>query len=182
MMLVFVVPGSIDQLTGGYLFARRIVDGLRDMGRAVAVAELAGRYPDADDVARAAAAHTLAGLPTGGIAVIDGLALPAFEDCLAPEARRLRLVGMVHHPLSLETGLTPAEAARYAALEARLWPLLRGLLCPSASTARAVVAAGIAAQRVIVTEPGTARPASNERRAPRKTLRLLAVGTITPRK
>lgn len=182
MALAILVPGPLDQLTGGYLFARRVVEGLRALGRAVAVVELAGRFPDADVAARAAAAAALARLAARSTAVIDGLALPGFADCLAAEAQRLHLVGFVHHPLSLETGLAPAEARRYAALEARLWPLLKGILCPSASAARAVVASGMPAQRVVVAPPGTARPAGTGRREGQGTLCLLAVGTITPRK
>jgi glycosyltransferase involved in cell wall biosynthesis len=180
--LTLLVPGPLDQLTGGYLFARRVVQGLRAVGRAVTVVELAGRYPDADDTARAEAAAALEALPAGSTAVIDGLALPGFVDCLATEARRLRLIGFIHHPLSLETGLAAAAAQRYAALEARLWPLLRGVLCPSASTARAVVSSGVAAQRVVVVPPGTVRPAAGERPRAQGALRLLAVGTIAPRK
>ena len=33
--LVFVVPGRLDQLTGGYLYDRNIVEGLRARGRRV---------------------------------------------------------------------------------------------------------------------------------------------------
>jgi len=178
--LAFLVPGSLDQLTGGYLFARRVVEGLRALGRAVTVVELAGRYPDADDAARASAAAALAGLRAGETTVIDGLALPGFADCLAAAAQRLNLIGFIHHPLSLETGLDPGEARRYAALETRLWPLMRGILCPSASTARTVVAAGVAAHRVVVVPPGTARPAASGRGGTPGARRLLAVGTITP--
>jgi glycosyltransferase involved in cell wall biosynthesis len=180
--LAFLVPGPIAQLTGGYLFARRMVEGLRALGRTVTVIELAGRYPDADDAARASAAGALAGLPAGDTAVIDGLALPGFADCLTREAQRLQLLGLVHHPLSLETGLAPAEARRYAALEARLWPLLRGILCPSDNTARAVIAAGVAAHHVVVALPGTDKPGPARERKARGRLGLLAVGTITPRK
>ncbi len=156
--LAFLIPGSLDQLTGGYLFDSQVVDGLRALGRTVNVYELAGCHPAADDVARASAARALAGLPNGGAAVIDGLALPAFADCLASETRRLQLVGFIHHPLSLETGLGAADVRHYAALEARLWPLLRGNLCPSEHTARAIRAAGVAPDRVLVTRPGTAKP------------------------
>ena len=38
--LVFVVPGRLDQLTGGYLYDRHIVEGLRVRGRAVSTIEL----------------------------------------------------------------------------------------------------------------------------------------------
>jgi glycosyltransferase involved in cell wall biosynthesis len=182
MPLALLIPGPLDQLTGGYLFARRVVEGLRTLGRTVIVAELAGRYPDADEIARAAATAALARLPAGSTAVIDGLALPAFADCLAREARRLRLIGFIHHPLSLETGLSATKVQDYAEIEARLWPLLRGILCPSAHTAKAVIATGVAAQRVAITMPGTARPDIATARSAAGPLRLLAVGTITPRK
>lgn len=182
MSLAFLVPGRLDQLTGGYLFDRKIVEGLRARGRDVSVIELDGRYPAADDTARAAATRALQHLPAGSIAVIDGLALPGFTDCLANEAQRLRLIGFVHHPLSLETGLSPDQVSHYTALEARLWPLLRGLLCSSAHTARAVIAAGIAEHRVAVATPGTDKPAQVTRRAAGRSLQLLAVGTVTPRK
>ena len=182
MALSFLVPGPLDQLTGGYLFARQIIDGLRGRGRSVAVIELAGRFPEADETSRAAAAGALAALPAGSVAVIDGLALPAFEGCLRAEAQRLRLIGFIHHPLALETGLRAAEAQRFAALEARLWPLLRGVICASAHTAAAVVASGLAPPRVEVATPGTAKPEIIARRSAAPPLQLLTVGTVTPRK
>jgi hypothetical protein len=33
--LAFVVPGRLDQLTGGYLYDRHIIDDLRSRGHAV---------------------------------------------------------------------------------------------------------------------------------------------------
>lgn len=181
--LAFVVPGPIDQLTGGYLFDRLIVEGLRASGRKVEVVELAGRYPDVDKAALEAAAGALSSLPSGASAVIDGLALPAFKDCLAQEAGRLKLVGFIHHPLALETGLTEAESRRFAEIEGRLTRLLRGILCPSHRTAEAVAAYGVGKARIAVTPPGTEKPPVRARRqqAP-GALHLLTVGTITPRK
>lgn len=182
MSLAFLVPGPLDQITGGYLYDRQVVDGLRARGRQVTLIELAGRYPDADDAARTAASAALAGLPSGSLAVIDGLALPAFAACLPSEVQRLRLIGFIHHPLSLETGLSPAEVDRYATLETTLLPLLRGTICPGEHTARALIAAGLPADRVAVAKPGTARPRSAAMRSTQGPLQLLAVGTVTPRK
>jgi len=182
MALALLVPGSITQLTGGYLFARRIVEELRAQGHDVAVVELAGRYPQADETARVAAADSLARLAPGSTAVIDGLALPAFVDCLAVQAQRLRPIGWIHHPLSQETGLSTCEQERYASIEAALWPRLRGCLCPSATTARALMAAGIASDRIAIVPPGTHKPAAIEPRISGKGIELLTVATITPRK
>ena len=180
--LAFLVPGRLEQLTGGYIYDRKVVEGLRARGWTVSVAELAGRFPEADASARTSAAAALAGLPTGALAVVDGLALPGFADCLPAQSRRLRLVGLIHHPLAAETGLSPDLVRHYAALEARLWPQLHGLVCASAHTARQVVACGIAAQRVAVVSPGTDKPAGAAAPRDAGALRLLAVGTVTPRK
>lgn len=181
--LAFLVPGALDQVTGGYLFDRRIVVGLREAGRAVEVIELAGTYPAANSTARAAVAAAFAALPDGAAAVIDGLALPGGAICLAAAASRLRLVGFIHHPLALETGLTEAAGAQFAALEARLMPLLRGAICPSAETARALVGYGLAPERIAVVPPGTEKPAGPPRPARAKgPVQLLCVATVTPRK
>jgi glycosyltransferase involved in cell wall biosynthesis len=182
MAIAFIVPGSLDQRTGGYLFDRRIVDGLRASGRAVSVHELPGSFPDGDAMARRAAAKALAGLDAASVAVVDGLALPAFADCLPEAAGRLRLVGFVHHALALETGLSLQRRAALALVEARLLPRLDGVLCPSRATARHLEGLGVAPERIAVTPPGTSRPAAPRRARQAGPLRLLSVGTVTPRK
>jgi len=96
--IAFVVPGRLDQLTGGYLFDRRIVEGLRARGRAVRVIELS---PHADGA-------QLAALAGETKTVVDGLALPDHAEAMVAQARRLRLVAFVHGPLAQETGLSPS--------------------------------------------------------------------------
>ena len=183
--IVLVVPGALAQRTGGYLYAQRVVDGLRAMGREVRVAELAGCFPQADEAARAAAEATLATAPPGSVVVIDGLALPAFNRSLVRATERLPVLGFIHHPLALETGLSVGAAARLGAIETALWSRLDGLICASPATAREVLAAGILPGRIAVAEPGVDVPpldvgAGKERgEGP---VRLLCVATITPRK
>jgi glycosyltransferase involved in cell wall biosynthesis len=179
--LAVLVPGPIDQLTGGYLYARRLVDGLRARGVDVAVRELEGRFPAADAGARDAAARALGELPDGAAAVIDGLALAGFAHCLPREAMRLRLLALVHHSLAEETGLAPGERQAFAALERICLPLFAGVVCPSARTAAAVADYGVT--RVAVVLPGTMKPARAPTRRPHDgELRLLSVATVTPRK
>src|SRR5689334_9804776 len=176
----FIVPGRLDQITGGYLFDRRIVEGLRAAGREVEVAELEGSFPDADAAGFRALAATLGSLPDGAPAVIDGLALAASESCLTRESARLRLVAFVHHPLALETGRTDAEARHYATLEGRLLPLFRGVICPSPRTASEMVSYGVA--RVEMAPPGVEKPDALPPRRRPGAVQLLSVATLTPRK
>jgi glycosyltransferase involved in cell wall biosynthesis len=174
---VLILPGPIDQLTGGYLYARHLVDGI---GAAVSVCELPGRFPMADTAARASAAAALAALPDGACAVIDGLALAGFAECLPREANRLRLVAFVHHPLAEETGLDAVEQRQFAALESLLLPLFAGAICPSAETAAALEAYGCT--RIAIVPPGTLAGTRIDRSARRPPWELLSVATLTPRK
>jgi glycosyltransferase involved in cell wall biosynthesis len=182
--LAFLVPGRLDQLTGGYIFDRRIVEGLRASGRDVAVVELAGSFPDADAAARQSVAAALAALPEGAVAVIDGLALLGAADCLAAAVRRLRLVAFVHHPLASETGLDAAMSARFATLEGELLRQLRGTICPSEETAAALRRHGVPRERIAIVPPGTDKPAGAvpPPLAAETGLRLLSVASVTPRK
>ena len=88
--VVFIVPGRLDQLTGGYLYDRRVIDGLRARGHAVRVVELA---PNARGT-------PVAELANGTTTVVDGLALSDFEQAVMAHWRRLRLVALVHHSLA----------------------------------------------------------------------------------
>ena len=170
--LVFVVPGRLDQLTGGYLYDRHIVDGLRARGRPVQVVELARK---ADGAAFAAFAD-------GTAVIIDGLALANLQQELTAQARRLRVIALVHGPLALETGVSPAEAKNAAKLEAALLLQLRGILCPSRKTAAAIESYGVSPDRIATVPPGTAKPNKHlwPRRGPVRS--LLCVANLVPRK
>ena len=172
--LVFVVPGRLDQLTGGYLFDRHIVEGLRARGRVVQVIELTGGRPKAN-------AAVLAGVADGTETVVDGLALANLGEVVAAQAR-LRLVAFVHGPLAQESGLPPAEAKRAAQREAALLSRLRGVLCPSRKTAAAVESYGVSPDRIAVVPPGTVKP--NRHLRPRRgpVRALLCVANLLPRK
>jgi glycosyltransferase involved in cell wall biosynthesis len=169
----FVVPGPLDQATGGYRYDAAMVAGLRASGHTIVVHELPGCFPVVDAQAIAAARAARAKIGTG-IAVIDGLALPAFAACLGSGAR---LAGLVHHPLWLES---PA-ARDLRGVEAALLARLHKIVVTSKTTRRDVMALGVAPSSIAVVEPGTARGAVR-RRSGAGRARLLCVGTLTPRK
>lgn len=178
--VVFVVPGSLAQRTGGYGYDRRIIAELRMAGRDVTVAELDGRFPQCDAEAERAAAIALKAAPAESVTVIDGLALPAFRRTF-PDTSRLRAVLLVHHPLSLESGLADRERARLTALEQALLPRAAGIVTTSPATAQAVSALGVARDAISVVRPGT-DPAPLAKGSPDNTCNLLCVAALIPRK
>ena len=174
MKLALIVPAPFAAISGGYLYDRRMVEGLRALGHAVDVVELPGRHPLPDAVAEAAARDAL---PAGATAVIDGLCLPAF----APDAVR-NAVGLIHHPTALETGLD-ADALREK--ERALFPAMRRIIATSRLTAQRLVSDfGVTAGRIGVVEPGTdpAARATGRAMSPGAPVHILSVGTLVPRK
>lgn len=181
-MIHLVLPGSLDRPTGGTVYDRRMVGGLRALGREVTVHELPESfpYPSAPDLAQAEA--VLAGLPDGALAVVDGLALGVLPETAARHAGRLRLVALVHHPLALETGLDRATADAFRASERQALAAVRRVIVTSPTTRGLLVRDyGVDLDDVAVVVPGTdpAPPAAGGGGAG---LVLLSVGALVPRK
>lgn len=174
-----IVPGRLDQRTGGYLYAGRMLRALADRGVAARVHEIDGAFPDADARARAAMAACLAGLPDGARVVVDALASLALPHP-NPHARRLALIGLVHHPLCLESGLAARRAERLRAGETAALSALRACIVTSPATAREVTRLGLFAGPIAVVVPGT-DPAPRAARSGRAR-RFLCPATVTPRK
>ena len=177
-----VVPGSIDQRTGGYLYDARIVTGLRQQGWSVRVNQLDGRFPGWADQARDSFATTLARLPDGAQVVIDGLALGGLPEVASDHCARLSLLALVHLLLADEAGLTSAEHRRYLELEPQALAACDGVLVTSAFTGARVADLGIESSHVRVVLPGTdpARPATGPGLG--EPPRLLCLASVTPRK
>jgi glycosyltransferase involved in cell wall biosynthesis len=177
----WIVPAPFDTISGGYEYDRRIVAGLRVLGHSVDVVALPGRFPFADEATRDAACIAWDRLPAGSKVVVDGLALHAFDgldDALAARGATL----LVHHPVSLETGLPDEDRDRIRAVEQRLFRRVDRIICTSEMTAESLATEfGVRRERVHAVMPGTDdAPRSTGSDGP--TCRILSVGTLVPRK
>lgn len=161
MKLRLVIPGSIDQATGGYRYAKRILEAWNE-----APVPIVDGDP-ATCLSRRRADETL---------LIDGLALPALYDRLPLPA----CAALIHHPLGLETGLEPALAQAMLAGEAAALGKIDRIVVTSASTRADLLALGVDGAKIRVVEPGTAAPRVATARC--GTPEILCVATITPRK
>ncbi len=180
--LHFVIPGPLDQRTGGYLYDAHMVRGLRERGWSVDVHSLDGRFPEVDANARDDLARTLRKLPDGARVIADGLAAGPLPDVLESNTERLRLLVLVHHPLADETGLTADEVVRFTRSETEALAACTGIVVTSGYTAGRLEDFDVPARKVRAVPPGT-RPAGPARGpGPDEPHRLLCVATITPRK
>ncbi|HEY1541545.1 MAG TPA: glycosyltransferase family 4 protein [Xanthobacteraceae bacterium] len=179
---VFAVPGDLGTPTGGYAYDRRVVAELTLLEWDVQVADIGGDFPRPSAAMLAAARAQLLAVPTGVPIVADGLAFGVLPELAAELHRDHPLIALVHHPLALETGITPAEAEAFRRSERAALAHTDRVIATSPSTARRLCEDyGVVAARITVALPGS-EPRPPAPRRPGNTVRLLAVGSLVRRK
>jgi glycosyltransferase involved in cell wall biosynthesis len=112
-----VVPAGIDDLerpSGGNVYDRQVCRGLAAAGWTVHVHEIPGSWPWPDAQSYAALADALSRIPDRALVLVDGLVASPAPEVLVPEARRLRLIVLVHMPLgegAADDGVREREGA-----------------------------------------------------------------------
>src|ERR1041385_5671299 len=154
----FAVPGDLDTPTGGYAYDKRMVAELRALGWRPELLNLGAGFPRPSALTRAAANAQLHDVPKGRPIVIDGLAFGVLPEAAETLSVTHPLIALVHHPLALETGLTPEEAAALRESERRALSFTHAVVANSPATARVLAADyGVPAERMTVAPPGTDR-------------------------
>lgn len=176
----FAIPGDLTTLTGGYLYERRLLESLRELGREVQYIPLGGSFPDPspEDIADTVKQLTALGPETP--LILDGFlvgAMPTASLALVTAP----IVAMVHHPLALESGLDEARRDYLYRTERDNLALAQHVLVPSPHTASILTEQyGVAPERITIARPGTdARPTVGQPTAPPL---ILSVGIQHPRK
>lgn len=177
---VFAIPGDIGAATGGYEYARRLLQMLPEFGIAVSHLKLPGSFPAPAAKDLAQTKQLLSATPAGASLLIDGLAYGAMPTDLIAALER-RTVALVHHPLYLETGLSKARSAELFESEKAALALAHHVVASSRTTQAILVKDfNVSAIRITVAEPGT-DPAARAS-GTGTPMQLLAVGAISPRK
>jgi glycosyltransferase involved in cell wall biosynthesis len=200
-----VLPGSIDDPaapSGGNRYDRIVLnllsgaatpqDGQDVPTRPVYEVAVDGSWPVPDGVAREDLARALSDIPDNADVLLDGLVACGVPEILAPHKKRLRLIVLVHLPLSDETGLSPQDAANLRARERATLRMAATVVATSKAAAERLTRMhGLATpdisemsprkvKRVAVVEPGVS-PA--DLAVPDKSgNRVLCVAAVSPRK
>lgn len=176
----FAIPGDPEALTGGYLYERRLLAGLRDLGHDMRYLRLPAGFPDPTPAEMAEAVDRLRSVGPARPLILDGLVSGAIDT--AGLARvRAPIVAMVHHPLALESGLDTARRRHLWLTERDNLRLARHVLVPSPHTRRILIARyGVPSRRITVARPGV--DPGRQPRAPADPPLILSVGILHPRK
>ena len=154
----FAIPGDIETLTGGYIYERRLLEGLRALGRDVHHVVLGDSFPDPTHRDVADTAEALAAIEPGRVLILDGFIVGSLETSGLARVRA-PIVAMVHHPLALESGLDEARREHLFRTERDNLALAAHVLVPSPHTAEILATRyGVAAERITIARPGTDLP------------------------
>lgn len=179
----FVVPGSLETPTGGYAYDRRMICELERLGWHIDVHDIGEGFPWPSPATLSAARTRLATVGPGRPVVVDGLALGVLPDIASELARRNSLLGLVHHPLALESGLSADQSELLRRSERTALAFARGVVVTSSATARIVASDySVPTDRITVALPGN--DPSPRARGSRDlgVPHLLSVGAVVPRK
>lgn len=178
--LAFAIPGDIATLTGGFIYERRLLEGLRQAGHEVQHLVLPASFPDPSGADMAAAASALAEVSPDRPLILDGLVFGAIDTAGLAQVRA-PVVAMIHHPLALETGLAPDRRDHLFCTERANLRLARHVLVPSPHTRRILIDRYDAdPDAITVLRPGVDRPTLPP--VPVTPPLILSVGILHPRK
>lgn len=180
--LVFAYPGDLETRTGGYGYDRRVIAALGDLGWNVEPISLGEGFPNPDPEQLDQAGRMLSQRPDDSLVLIDGLAFGVMDEWASREAKRLKIMALVHHPLALETGLDSDRQAAVAAREKAALAQTRGVIVTSHATAAELATNyAVPAERIAVAVPGM-DPAPLAVGSGSGPPLILSIGTLTRRK
>ncbi|HZY27798.1 MAG TPA: hypothetical protein VFE49_06015, partial [Jiangellaceae bacterium] len=152
----FVIPDGIDdraRASGGNAYDRHLCRGLTSIGWSVHEHAVPGCWPRPDAASFAALDAVVQRIPDEAVVLLDGLVASTAPDVLLPQARRLRLVVLVHMPLGHRPADDGADDARMR--ERAVLLVAAAVVTTSAwSRCRLLELYPLSADRVHVAEPG----------------------------
>lgn len=177
----FAIPGALDSLTGGYIYEKQVLLGLRRLGWDIRYLALPDGFPEPTPEVVAQTAAALATLPSDQPVLLDGF----LTGVMPPETLadlRARFVAICHHPLAYETGLSATRAAYLKRVEQANLARAAHIIVPSPHTARMLTEDfSVATDRITVAAPGVPRPQVKSV-ARDGVAEILVVGQLVPRK
>jgi len=176
----FAIPGDIETLTGGYIYERRLLEGLRAQGRDVDHIPLGSSFPHPSPADMAEAAARLRAIAPDRPLILDGLVFGSIDTAVLA-ALPMPVVAMLHHPLAHESGLDPAARDHLYRTERDNLRHAAHVLVPSPHTRALLISDyGVEPARITIARPGTDRPIGRLPKA--EPPLILSVGILHPRK
>jgi glycosyltransferase involved in cell wall biosynthesis len=176
--IVIVAPGPLDARTGGYIYNRRIAEGLQRQGWGGDTIQLDASFPSPTPAALQHAGRALAAIREETITLVDSLALGAMPQLITRQAPRLTIVALVHQPLAAAIGFDAVTRARLEDGERHALRVAELVVVTGRAALPFIERHDVPRDRVVVVEPGTDRPDVLRPIRQSGDVELLCVGTV----
>lgn len=178
----FAVPGDITTLTGGYIYDRRVLEGLQQQDREMQLVVLPDSFPFPSPQEMDQAFVALSKLPASCPVIIDGLAFGALDPARV-KLLKAPVVALVHHPLALESGLPKDVQDRLRLTERQNLRHAVQVIVPSPHTRSILIEHyDVPAERIHMALPGIDQPSMVAPVLSDSSPLILSVGILHPRK
>ena len=154
MNLHFFIPGDINTLTGGYIYDKRIAEGLRFKAHDVQVHILAGDFPFPSPESRKVCLESMTIIPKNEAIIIDSLVFGAIPELLREIKQYHPIIALVHLPLSVNSELAGNNQTMIRKLEEEAFSYADLIIVSSSFTKNLIEQAGINPDLIKVVIPG----------------------------
>jgi glycosyltransferase involved in cell wall biosynthesis len=158
MRVHFLIPGDINQLTGGYIYNRKMIEGLVSKGHEVEVHNPGSDFPFPGKESLGNCRRIFSSIGRGEPIVIDSLALGPCEKIIVQFAGNNPMVGLIHLPLFMNPSFTQIEKSVFKAQESRAYKKMRFLIAVSMHTRQLIHECGIDNSSIFVVHPQAESP------------------------
>lgn len=181
--VAFAIPGDLSSLTGGYAYARELAAHLPAVGWTADIVGLSDEFPLPSEGALEDAESRLAEIPADIPVLGDGLAFGALRPEFLEQSRH-QWAALVHHPLALETSLSPEQALHLQENERQALARASRVITTSLHTLHTLRDEyGVDPGKLWCAPPGTRQPSGDRGHVKRShPPMLLTVASLTPRK
>ena len=179
---VLAYPGQLTTKTGGYYYLSRILEELPKVGWSGSPLSLGSGFPTPSSEVLANATNLVRSTPRGTPILADCLAWGIMQECAQQLASTHKIIPLVHHPLCLESGLSPAESKILFNNEQSVLAFSQNIITTSPATSKCLQELfHIPKSKITVAIPGI-DPVEPSRSRDNGIIRLISVGSLTPRK
>jgi glycosyltransferase involved in cell wall biosynthesis len=179
--LHFIIPGDINTLTGGYVYDKMILEGLRRKGYNVSLHELTSDFPFPAPESISQCNQVFNTIPAGNPILIDSLIFGSIPDILKDQRIKNPLVAIIHLPLAKNPNYSPSIQAQLARQEKIAFQYADKVVAVSDFTKQLLAEYNIDLSIIKVINPGVSN-VEQKTDFPQFPEKLLCVGSYLPGK
>ena len=181
MNVHFLIPGDIETLTGGYVYNKIIIEGLRKLDYKVSIYQLPVDFPFPSDKTLEECNQILTKIPFREPILIDSLAFGPLNKIIAENFGRNPIIPIIHLPLSYNPKYSEETKKHLKEQERNAFEYSPSIIAVSEFTKQLIVEYGINPEKIRVITPGVFK-VPRKINYPHLPKKLLCVGSYLPAK